>query len=313
MTEKDHLSQSKPEQPEPNARTMANDLLVNAILKGWYQDSATSTAERVTRAINELEKSQRTIFFNNWAVKLTSAVAAVIVICFAVTIFNTTPTTAYADFSDVLASFDLGDKTYQIDICDKAKKGQDSLEEPAQRYTFKSPRRGNLAKRLDGAKLYIRQNQYVIKYRTARGRGVTKGYDGKNSWLIKHVRRQSFLINDPNSIRSELPEHIHSLLFMNLREILHQIEQDYTLAAPTQNRTDDQEHLDYYIADRISQRGKMPERVELWYNRTTNQIQQIIFTGLSFYSPRTPRHTLQITLLSTDPLSEDWFIPETHQ
>ena len=292
-------------QPNPgnhNIESIADALLVHAMLKGHYQDNRQSIAKRIDKAYNKMEGERRNHIFDHWMAKV-SAAAAVIILGF-ILVFNTPPT-AHADFAAVLAAFDIGDKTYQIQITAGA---------DAPQHQYKSPRRGNTAKHLDGALLYIRQRNYVLDYRTVRGRGVTKGFDGHRHWLLRHHRRKSVLSDDPNSLQSEVPDHIHSLLFMDLRQMLYQIEEKYRLSEPVLSREDgDLSQMQYYVAERISSRGKMPKRIEMWFDCTTNQLQKIRCSDISFYSARSARYTMQIELVSTKPLPDNWFTPQSHE
>ena len=293
---------SLPNPQDRNIESIADELLVDAMLKGRYQDSPQSIADRVEKACSELDTEHRNYIFDHWLAKV-SAVAAVIILGFFL-VFNS-PQTVYADFAAVLAAFDIGDKTYQINI-------DIAADSPQHKYV--SPRRGSAAQHLDGASLYIRQRSYVLDYRTARGRGITKGFDGHSHWLLLHHRRQSVLSDDPNSLDSELPDYIQELLFMDLRQMLHQIQEKYRLSEPVISQEDgDFSRIHYYVAQRINARGKTPKRIELWFDTTANQLQKIQFSDISFHSARSARYTMQIELVSTEPLPASWFTPQSHQ
>lgn len=301
--------------PENNDRDMdiesvADQLLIDSLLKWKHKDTPKSIDQRVKQVSEGIDQMHRNYIITHWKSKLTVA-AAVIIIGFIMVINS--PPTVQADFAAVLNAFDTGDKIYKINISSQNGLDQDRNTRQAQHYSYRSPRRGNTTRNLDGAMLYIRQKCYVLKYRTSRGRGITKGFDGNKKWLINHFRRQSTLSKDPNSIPSDLPDYISSMMFLNLRDMLHKIEEQYILSEPILNpETDANQYIQYYVADRISQRGKMPKHVEIWFDTKVKQVQQIVFTELSFHSPRSPRHNLQIILESTESLSEKWFTPEMH-
>ncbi|MCG8700059.1 MAG: hypothetical protein MI922_18530, partial [Bacteroidales bacterium] len=71
-------------------------------------------------------------------------------------------------------------------------------------------------------------------------------------------------------------------------------------------------HLNYYIAERISRRGKQPQRIELWFDNLSHQIQEVICSGFAFHSPRATRYTLHIKLTDTTVLPENWFQQAAH-
>lgn len=301
MNKNNDTSQPNPE--DHNTESIADELLVDAMLKGHYQDSPQSIAKRVDKACNQMDTDGRNHIFNHWMAKI-SAAAAVIILGF-IFVFNTPPT-AYADFAAVLAAFDIGDKTYQINI--------NAATDNAPQYQYKSPRRGNTAEHLDGASLYIRQHSYVLDYRSARGRGITRGFDGHSHWLLLHHRQQSVLSDDPNSLYSEVPDYIQELLFMDLRQMLHQIQTKYRLSEPILSPEDgDIGQIQHYVAERISLRGKMPKYIELWFDTTANQLQKIQCSDISFHSARSVKYTMQIELVSTEPLPDSWFNPQSHQ
>lgn len=301
MNKNNDTSQPNPE--DRNTESIADELLVDAMLKGHYQDSPQSIAKRVDKACNKMDIEHRNHIFDHWMAKI-SAAAAVIILGF-IFVFNTPPT-AHADFAAVLAAFDIGDKTYKINI--------NAATDNTPQYQYKSHRRGNTAEHLDGASLYIRQHSYVLNYRTARGQGITRGFDGHSHWLLLHHRRQSVLSDDPNRLYSEVPDYIQELLFMDLRQMLHQIQTKYRLSEPILSLEDgDIGQMQYYVAERISLRGKMPKHIELWFDTTTNQLQKIQCSDISFHSARSVRYTMQIELVSTEPLPGSWFNPQSHQ
>lgn len=300
---------SRPSTPNQDAERIAESLLVDAMLRGHYQDNETTTKQRIGKALEQLEASPHIIPLR-WTVGLSTAVAAILVICFLMILSSPQP--VQADFESILVAFDRGDKTFQIDISYDANQPTRSWGRGSQRSLFKSPRRGMRTRRLDGASLYVRDRSYVVSCRGPRGGKIIKGFDGQDSWLI-HPWRGTISNHDPNLLDSEIPDHINSLLFLNLRDTLHQIRKDYHLAGPTEGTLEDgQTRLNYFLAERISRRGKTPRQIELWVDPLTDELQQIIFTGVSFHSPSNANYTLQITLTSTEPLSENWFTQEAH-
>ena len=168
------------------------------------------------------------------------------------------------------------------------------------------------ARRLDDASLYVRGRSYVLACRTRRGGQIVKGYDGEESWVV-YPWGASAASEDPNLVKTEIPDHVSALLFLDLRDTLHQIEKEYELSGPSTGTLEDAETpTKYYVAERISRRGKTPVQIEMWVDPVTHELQQVVCTGVHFYGPRTARYTLQISLVDTRPLPEDWFTREAH-
>ena len=300
--------------PKLDPESMADDLLVDAMLQGRYQDTAETTAERIERATHALEGAPRVVSLR-WKTGLSTVAAAVLIL--GLILILTSPQGAQADLDLILEAFDQGDKTYQIDI--SADTNQPSPSRGATRHgangrpSFKSPRRGMPARRLDGASLYVRGRRFALVCHTRRGDQITKGYDGRESWMV-YPWGNSTASDDPNFIKTEIPDHVSAMLFLDLRDTLRQIEEDYRLAGPSTGTLEGGEaSLDYYLAERIRRRGKTPRRIELWIDPLTYELQQVVCTGVHFHGPRTARYTLQITLVNMKPLPENWFTREAHR
>ena len=314
MKPEEECTQPEGFDPKLDAESVADELLVDAMLKGRYQDTLETTAERIERASRALESIPR-ILSRRWKTGLSTAAAAVLVL--GLTLVLTSPQGAQADLAQILATFDLGDKTYQIDISagtDEMSLSRGGVRQRGSgRPSFKSPRRGMTARRLDGASLYVRGRSYVLVCQTRRGGRITKGYDGTESWVV-YPWGASAASEDPNLVKTEIPDHVSALLFLDLRDTLHQIEKDYELSGPSTGTLEDgQTPMEYYVAERISRRGKTPVQIEMWVDPVTHELQQIVCTGVRFHGPRTARYALQITLIDTKPLPEDWFRREGHQ
>ena len=118
---------------------------------------------------------------------------------------------------------------------------------------------------------------------------------------------------DHSLLQRDLPEHISSLLFLDLRSILHKIQEKYTLSGPARGTAEDAPlQLKYYLAERIDPQDRIPKRIELWVDRQSNQLYQILFSGVRFHSHYESLYALEIRLLSTDPLPGNWFGQEAH-
>jgi hypothetical protein len=292
---------------------LAEDMLVDAMLRGHYQDTPEVKAQRVTRAYQALEASPRLIPWH-WKAGLSTAAAAIVVL--GLILVLSVPQEVQADLAPVLAAFDIGDKTYQIDIGRDNRQPDRPLDmkrrRPGRRPPFRPPRRSMKARLLDGASLYTRGRRYVLTCRGPRGGKIVKGFDGQESWLVTPWG-QSKRGQDHSLLQEDLPEHISSLLFLDLRAMLHKIKEEYTLSGPARGTAEDAPlQLEYYIAQRSDPPDRVPECIELWVNTQTNQLYQIRCSGVRFHSQHKSPCTLEIRLLNTDPLPQNWFRQEAH-
>lgn len=313
MRHEDESSPRDTPDQQSDSECIADELLVDALLKGRYRDTPETTAQRIAKARNALEGGPRIVSWR-WQAGLSTVAAAVIILGLILTLYS--PQTVQADLAPILAAFDKGDKTYHIDIA------ADPNESPQRRGyrrrrserspAFKSPRRALTARRLDDATLYVRGLSYVLTCRTGHGGKVTKGFDGKESWLV-YPWGASTRSDDGSLLQKEISDHISSLLFLDLRDMLHEIEENYMLAVPSAGTVEDgQTRMEYYLAERVSRRDRIPHRIELWVDPVTHELHEILCTGVRFHGPRTPRYTLQITLVDTKSLPEDWFTQQAH-
>jgi len=164
-------------------------------------------------------------------------------------------------------TFETGDKEYAVDIYadtpDSADHRPDAEEGGRRRGGG-----GRSALHLDGAVLYIRGNQSVLKYQGSRGWGVTRGFDGRESWVVQHHRRQSWISDDSGRAVTEIPDYVHGLMVMNLHGMLNRITQDYRL---TEERSGDggDGAVEVYTARRSSNRPELPEWIRIEFNRAT--------------------------------------------
>ncbi|MHC4518238.1 MAG: hypothetical protein ACYTAS_06605 [Planctomycetota bacterium] len=290
------------------AGSVADDSLVHAMLMGRFQDTAQATSRRVEEARRAFEGSPSRLW-RHWRAGLSTAAAAVIV--GGLLLIFSSPQEVQADLREILEVFDVGDKTYQIEISEDAyqplRRGRRRTRGRIGRgQPFWVPRPKPAPQHLDGAFLYVRDRQYVLVYNRPAGPKIVKGYDGQQSWLIGPGGRSRTGV-DPNVLQRDIPEDIASLLFLDLRDILHQVDENYRLSDPTEwTLQDTQKHVLCYVAERTSRMARLPQRIELWVDAETSQLDHIICTGMGFRSP-SGRYTLRIDLISTDPLPADWF------
>ena len=313
MTKEDEFLLPERHDQDLDVEGLADEMLVDAMLKGRYQDMPESTAQRATRVFQALEAEPRVISWH-WKAGLSTAAAAIVVI--GLMLVLSAPQEVQADLAPILEAFDTGDKTYQIDIGIDTDQPDFPRRFERRRFgpqpPFRSPRNFIKSRLLDGASLYTRGRNYVLTCTGPQGNTITKGYDGHESWLAtpwgSSIRGQ-----EQSLLREHLPDHISSLLFLNLRDILHKIQEQYILSAPSPGTPKEaQLQLGYYIAKRITPQSRIPECIELWVDARTNQLNQILFTGVRFQNQHMPSYILEIRLLNTEPLPKNWFTREAH-
>jgi hypothetical protein len=113
-------------------------------------------------------------------------------------------------------------------------------------------------------------------------------------------------------LQADIPEDIVSLLFLDLRDILHQVRANYKLhELADAEAPNGRIPVRHFVAERRSQRSTLPQRIELWFDPETDQLEQILCveTGLR---GRQRRQTLRISLVAADPLPADWFTAAAH-
>ena len=315
-----------PNQPLGDARMreLADDVLVHALLVGRFQDTPEAASERVDRVCLAFERSFGATRWY-WRVGLSTAAAIIVV---GLALFFLPTQNVQAQFSQVLNAFDVGDKTYQVDIGadtdEPSPASRKGWTRPTRRPPFK-PARGRMpAQRLDGALLYVRNHKHVLTYTMPTGMKIARGFDGQRSWITgpqtrsnafgspTHPWRKIPAGSDPNLSRAEIPDEAVSLLLVDLRDMLHQIRKNYTLSQPTASPAPGgQTSILYFAADRVTPRARLPRRIELWVDAQTGQIHDLVCTGVSFHRSAA-RYVLRITLVSADSLSSDWFTPQAH-
>jgi len=296
-----------------STESVADDSLVHAMLLGRFQDTPQAALRRMEKTCRGFERSPSRLW-RHWRAGLSTAAAVSIVAGFLL-VFSS-PRNVQADLSQILEAFDVGDKTYQIEISEDAYqplghgrrsgRGRIGRGQP-----FRVPRPKPAPRHLDGAVLYVRDRQYVLVCDTPGGLRIVKGYDGRQSWLIGPGGRAR-TGSDPNLLQRDIPEDIASLLFLDLRDMLHQVGENYHLSEPTEwTLQDSQKRVLCYVAERTDHKSKLPRRIELWVDADTSQLDHVICTGMGFRGP-SARYTLRIDLVDTDPLPPDWFTQEAH-
>ena len=289
----------------------ADDLLVHALLQGRMQDSPRTKVRRVRRVCRAVKPNRISFWRAYWRMELWTAAAALALLLGLWLIPGGAPS-AYAGFEEVLLTFESGDKEYAVDIFseppDSAGLRADMAEDGRRR-----GRGGRTALHLDGAVLYIRGNQSVLAYQGNRGWGVTRGFDGRDSWVVQHHRRQSWISDGSGRAVTEIPDYVHGLMVMDMHGILNRVRQDYRLTGG-QSPEDGAGSLDVYTARRSSDRPELPEWIRIEFNCEVRQLQTIVFGGLALDKRRGPGrpYTLEMRLKGTKPLPANWFSPEAH-
>ncbi len=299
--------------PLEDVDRLADELLIDAMLKGRYQDTPQTTAERIEVAWRQQELLVK-IHRRRWIAGMSAAAAIVLL---GLGLISILLPSAQADLGPILAAFEQGDKTFQIDISSESEVTSEHRRLGRRRFgrgpSFKPPQRDMITRRLADAMLYTRGRNYVLTCRTPRGGKIAKGFDGQTSWQVLPWGR-SMSVDTPDLMQDEIPDHIASLLFLDLWSMLHQIKGNYTLSGPSSGWINDgATQLDYYTADRIDGVDNVPGRIEFWFDVSSNQLQQITCTDVCFDRAHDKHYTLQIRLVNTDPLPENWFTPMAHR
>jgi len=280
----------------------ADDLLVHGMLQGRLQDSPQDKTRRVKRVCRSLKPGRVSFWRAYWKVELWATAAVLGLLLGLWQIPGGTPA-AYAGFEEVLISFESGDKMYTVDI----------LAESPDSSGGRPGRGGRVARHLDGAVIYIRGTQAVLEYQGSRGWGVTRGNDGRESWVVLHHRRQSWISRDSGRSISQLPDYVHGLMVMDWHGILGRIKQDYRLTGDSRSENG-HGTVEVYTARRRPGRPELPEWIRIEFNRQTRQVQSIVCGGLRLGKRRghAQSYTLEMRLTGTNPLPSDWFTREAH-
>jgi len=151
----------------------ADDLLVHALLQGRLQDSLQKRTRRVRRVCRAVKPARVSFWRAYWKMELWAGAAA-LALLLGLWLIPGGTSSAYAGFEEVLMTFETGDKEYAVDIYadtpDSADLRQDAKEG--------GRRRGGgsrSALHLDGAVLYVRGSQSVLKYQGSRATGGNPG------------------------------------------------------------------------------------------------------------------------------------------
>ncbi|NCA81370.1 MAG: hypothetical protein EOM72_01300 [Opitutae bacterium] len=311
------MNGSQEQQKEAGAVTSAeiqataDDLLVHALLQGRLQDSPRKRTRRVRRVCRAVKPARASFWRAYWKMELWAAAAA-LALLLGLWLIPGGTSSAYAGFEEVLMTFETGDKEYAVDIYADAPDSADHRPD-AERGGRRRGGGVRSALHLDGAVLYVRGSQSVLKYQGSRGWGVTRGFDGRAPWVVQHHRRQSWISDDSGRDVTEIPDYVHGLMVMNLHGMLNRITQDYRL---TGERCGDggEGALEVYAAQRNSDRPELPEWIRIEFNGATRQVQTIVCGGLALGKRRGQGRllTLEMRLKGTNPLPADWFSPEAH-
>ncbi|MCG8700061.1 MAG: hypothetical protein MI922_18540, partial [Bacteroidales bacterium] len=182
---KDRTLSNTDQSAQQETEALVDQLLLDALLQGRYQDTPETTLMHVERAWQRHLAFQR-IRLWRWGAGFISAAAAVLVL--GLMMILSSPQNVQANLDPILAAFDQGDKTYRIEISSDSNHPTHKPHFGRRRFghgpRFRSPRHGMKARILDGASLYTRGHNYVLTCRGPRGTTLTKGFDGKEKWFI---------------------------------------------------------------------------------------------------------------------------------
>ena len=166
---------------------------------------------------------------------------------------------------------------------------------------------------LDNARLYVRSGgQFVLARQMPDGSSFLTGSDGAESWAIRPD--QSVRVSrDPAHFSRDIPGHEHSMSFVQIDQLLTQLNQYYHIQVLPHVTAADSEDISE-PADRLliavrRQKVPGPGRVEISYDPLNGSIHQLRFVDMP-YGP--DRLTLRMTLVSEASLEPEFFKHSNH-
>lgn len=182
-----------------------------------------------------------------------------------------------------------GDRSYIIRSLDPAPLPQEPRQPP-----------------IDGAKLFIRPpGKYVLIRSFPDGRPYVTGSDGEVNWDVPPAAPVR-LSRDPFRFRWPLPGHQHGIPFADLRSDLTELRDAYEL----KTLAPDAAGLAGIQALKKSREYRGPNRVELWYDRSSGVIHRMVFGGLP--RARGGPTSVAVELVEQRELSDEFFQHQAH-
>ena len=289
---------SSPHDLLPNERTVLDDRLMDAIVATHLGENREKTRARVELVLESLDQPAAPLGRLR-LMSLGVAASLLIAVCvFALTLFGPQET-AYAGFDAMLNQLQQQDQTFSIEVEHRGPRTHDLRQRLVRRMRRLRPIPGD---RLEAAKLYVRENQYVLV--PGRKRAI-RGFDGQSQWHIGTLPPPTILQ------KRDAIDELMTQVRLDVYELLQEVPALWNLEAP--RLVDDpafEKPLVHYVATRNDVPLAQPKRIEIWADPVTGQIQEMHCLAL-----RLPKGELDLclTLVDTAPLPENWFTREAHQ
>lgn len=281
---------------DENARRVADEQVVHGLLTGYWSDRPEYRAQLVARVGEEISRRTGIDKFFDRSTRWFLMAAAGLLVAATITVAIVTQQPAYADVNTVIARVNSVDQTYFVEF---RRLGPLPQVGPAPRIAPPD------VARYDGAKLFVHGDRYVLELNPRGGPPMVKGFDGEKQWFVGPRPPNEFvdrLLQQP----TEVDETLWSMT-VDLAEMLERIRTEYDVAKPVRiSRPDGEADLLHFVAIRKSEQSGGAPRIELWANARTGQLTKLICIGIRHRGPFA-RFELRLTLISTDPLPENWF------
>jgi hypothetical protein len=275
----------------------ADERLVHALLLTRAERDRTARVERVARALEE-ESPRRRL---RAVLSASLAVAASLLVL--VPLFFMSGSAEARALEELIDGLDRQDQTFAIEVLEGPApplRPRTALRElrGARRFPRPSPAR------LDGGRLYVRGDEYLLSRDSAGGRPALYGFDGATGWAL-HPR--AGLREGLPARRAPLAEEISDLLVLDLRDLLSTVRAGYELRSVRE--ADDEGLVRLRARRRAGASG--PAVVQLTFDPATGQLHELVCADLRLRRGAR-QFALRLTFVSDEPLPEDWFAPEGH-
>ncbi|MEM9367567.1 MAG: hypothetical protein AAGD07_16365 [Planctomycetota bacterium] len=297
---------------------IADSLLVHGLLTDMSNRDDAEEMNRVSAVMREIDRETASSHVGrNVSVGptrgrrvalLTSAlaVAATIMMMFALFGPNQNVSAAMASLERVMeAAARPFDRTYSIAIVEEysnEKRPRQLSQEAWDRET---------KKQLDGATLYVRgANQYAMTVTLKSGEKRTSGSDGMQSWAFRETG-PVHISSDLGRFRGGVPGQQQDIPFLSVHALLSQLTTGYDMERGDEPLGVGESHpLSQLIGVRRSREVRGPKRVELWFDRESGTVHEMLLEGL----PRGgggPK-SLRLKLIDQSELPADFFSHRSH-
>ena len=285
-------------------RRSLDEELVEALVHTHLGEDPDRTATRVRQVLESLSPRRRKVWPRRaWSYGMAATVLVALSVGFAVLMGPHQE--AFAGIETMLERMAAVDQVYAIEV------------EPVQLKRPPRHRRGPRWRRnarparwerYDGARLYVRGEQYALVLDSRGPRRSVRGFDGESHWNVGFPANHPAGADQSNAI-DELLSHVR----VDVYNLLQGVEADWDLSGP--ESVDDPQlgaTLLYYSATPTSSSETEPALIEIWANPVDGQIHQMICSDVRLRHRRL-RFDMCISLMATDDLPADWFTLSAHQ